>query len=152
MHRDTTVNAATYRNQPCATFFPLADPFCRPRNERFRGAAIEGGLDDAFFANKLKDKLPGVLEFDYVSTTRIPAEMKFIRTDEVNMILRESGLKPLRDDPKPFGFHDLMTTIMGKQRDKPKQKLMRALLKEAQLKSQKLRLLAAVSEGRYMHR
>jgi Ran GTPase-activating protein (RanGAP) involved in mRNA processing and transport len=40
------------------------------RNETYRNMSIEGGIDASFFQAGLKDKIHGVLEFDFVSISR----------------------------------------------------------------------------------
>lgn len=63
------------------------------RNERFRGGFVVNGVDDDFFAKGLKDKIPGVLEFDYAPCVRMPQGVAPMADKELQQLLVELGLK-----------------------------------------------------------
>ena len=50
------------------------------------------GLTESFFVGGLLDKLPGVLEFDYVSTSRPPETVAPVTDAQLALIIAECGL------------------------------------------------------------
>ncbi|CAN0417319.1 unnamed protein product, partial [Phaeothamnion confervicola] len=67
------------------------------RNEAFRGKPLRRGLTAAFFKNALRDRVPGVLEFDFVSTSRPPQGTPPMSETCFRAVLRDCGLL----EPRP---------------------------------------------------
>jgi hypothetical protein len=61
------------------------------RNAIFRGAKIV--LNDDFFKNGLEDHGPGLLEFDYISTSRPATDVKVVTDSDLNGLLVSRGLR-----------------------------------------------------------
>jgi hypothetical protein len=84
------------------------------RNERFRAAPLTEGLSDEFFLRALKDKIPGIMDFDYVSTLRMPLMVEPVSNIELNNLLSEIGLKrvsPNRLDGSEWGCWGLILMV-----------------------------------------
>jgi len=120
------------------------------RNETFRGAPVPEGLSDPFFLGGLKDKYPGILEFDFVSTTRLPPDCPVIPQRQLEMILEEWGLKSLPEDmTRNLGMKDLATVALASSgggaanNHKSKAKFMLAV-KEVQIVSNRDKVMSKV--------
>lgn len=63
------------------------------RNEVFRNISFSGGFDDSFFSKGLLDKMPGTLEFDFVSTMRPAKDVRPIADYDLNALLMTRKLR-----------------------------------------------------------
>ncbi|KAG5177062.1 hypothetical protein JKP88DRAFT_333762 [Tribonema minus] len=62
------------------------------RNETYRNTPLARGLSEAFFRGALADRAPGVLEFDFASTSRPPAAAAPISDAQFALLLDDCGL------------------------------------------------------------
>eukprot|EP01041_Mallomonas_annulata_P003922 gene3922-7823_t len=63
------------------------------RNEVYKMLPVERGITDAFFAQGLTDKCPGMLEVDFVSISRAAIDTKILSDDGFNVIMIARELK-----------------------------------------------------------
>lgn len=64
------------------------------RNESYRSLMVTPGLDDNFCASGLLNKIPGQLEFDYISVSRPSLDVVPIDDFYLNALLMSRQLKP----------------------------------------------------------
>ena len=86
-----------YTSQPCgASSSPTSSsPF--PTN--FRNVTLSKApldLDEIFFARGLRDRTIGILEFDYISTSKPADKVKAISSYDLNALLITRQLEPLQ--------------------------------------------------------
>ncbi|CAM9285636.1 unnamed protein product [Ectocarpus sp. 4 AP-2014] len=71
------------------------------RNERYRKRPFTRGLMEGFFKLGLTDRVPGVLEFDFVSIARPPSDTLPLAPEQFDRFVTECGLARLV--PRPSG-------------------------------------------------
>jgi trimeric autotransporter adhesin len=64
------------------------------RNERYRSVPLKRGFSDSWFSSGLLDRVPGLLEFDYVSTSRPPLLLvQPVTAAQLGVLMEECGLR-----------------------------------------------------------